>query len=188
MKGFAKRIIPMVICLLIAPQNASSRTKKAYVVNLSNGVERYVMALAKGAFCDDANVFWVQDDFHFMIDRRCRSLEWVVSPANTAFSDSMAAATLPAAAPPATVATAPPTSAARPNSEEKQQPAISGIGMVNTQQNSLNIRSGPGKQYNVVGKVARGATVAILEDAGQWLKIRLADGTVGYAAKEHIKP
>jgi hypothetical protein len=173
---------------MLVPSDASSAPKTVQAANLDNGVEQFFIELAKGAVCDDANVFWVQDDFHFMIDHRCRALEWAVPPPRAFVARPADATPAPAAPSTAPIATALPASAAGRDSQEKQKTSILDFGVVNTEQNSLNIRSGAGKQYDVIGKAARGAKVVILEDAGQWLKIRLADGTIGYAAKEHIKP
>ena len=40
---------------------------------------------------------------------------------------------------------------------------------------SVNLREGPGMRYKIVGNVKKGTSVAILEDDGQWLHIRLED-------------
>src|SRR5690606_19453879 len=41
---------------------------------------------------------------------------------------------------------------------------------------ALNLRAGPGLDYAVVGQVDRGDTLVFLEQRGDWLKARRADG------------
>jgi murein DD-endopeptidase MepM/ murein hydrolase activator NlpD len=51
----------------------------------------------------------------------------------------------------------------------------------------LNVRSGPGSSYPVVGTVKGGQTVLVLSDGGSWYKI-LANGTLtGYASAAYLK-
>lgn len=52
---------------------------------------------------------------------------------------------------------------------------------------SLNIRSGAGTTYNIVGKAAKGTKVTILLTQGNWYKVKLANGTVGWASTAYIK-
>lgn len=60
-------------------------------------------------------------------------------------------------------------------------------GMVVTKGSPLNIRSGKSQSAEVVTKAAKGSKVRILEDAGEWYKIELEDGTTGYAKRDFIK-
>lgn len=60
-------------------------------------------------------------------------------------------------------------------------------GTVVTKGSPLNIRSGKSQSAEVVTKAAKGSKVQILEDAGEWYKIELEDGTTGYAKREFIK-
>ncbi len=60
-------------------------------------------------------------------------------------------------------------------------------GMVVTKGSPLNIRSGKSQSAKVVTKAAKGSKVRILENAGEWYKIELEDGTTGYAKREFIK-
>jgi len=41
---------------------------------------------------------------------------------------------------------------------------------------SVNLREGPGVNYRVLGTVKKGTSLAILEDRGQWLHVRLEGG------------
>lgn len=48
----------------------------------------------------------------------------------------------------------------------------------------VNMRNGPGTSFSVLGKLARGATVEVLQDPGDgWVKLRVAEtGRVGWMA------
>ena len=55
--------------------------------------------------------------------------------------------------------------------------------------NGLNVRSGPGSNYNKVASIANGTSVTILEDAGNgWYKIDYGNGKTGYASASYIVP
>jgi hypothetical protein len=41
---------------------------------------------------------------------------------------------------------------------------------------AVNLREGPGMNHKVVGNAKKGTTLVILEDKGQWLRVRLEDG------------
>lgn len=41
---------------------------------------------------------------------------------------------------------------------------------------SVNLREGPGTNHKVVGNAKKGTSLGILEDKGQWLRVRLEDG------------
>lgn len=68
-----------------------------------------------------------------------------------------------------------------------QQSRPSGNGIVATQTDPLNIRKGPGYNYEKVGLAQKGERLFILEKSGDWYKVRLLDGTVGYAYGKYIK-
>jgi uncharacterized protein YgiM (DUF1202 family) len=53
----------------------------------------------------------------------------------------------------------------------------------------LNIRAGPGTEYEVVGKVPRGAEVPVLarNEAGDWLLIARPDGGQGWIAAQYAE-
>lgn len=50
----------------------------------------------------------------------------------------------------------------------------------------LNIRSGPGTNYNNIGQLSRGTEVAIVKQDNQWSQIRLPQG-LGWVSSEYIK-
>lgn len=50
---------------------------------------------------------------------------------------------------------------------------------------TLNIRSGPGTQYEVWGNMEKGRVIKSPDLAG-WIPILLTDGTVGWASKEYL--
>jgi len=47
----------------------------------------------------------------------------------------------------------------------------------------VNLREGPGLNYKVVGNVKKGTSLAILEDNGQWLHVRLEGGKEVWVSK-----
>jgi uncharacterized protein YgiM (DUF1202 family) len=61
------------------------------------------------------------------------------------------------------------------------------IGVVSTQSSALRIRADKNINAKVVGTVAKGAKVKVLEKAGKWYKVELDDGTQGYANSQYIK-
>ncbi len=50
----------------------------------------------------------------------------------------------------------------------------------------LNVRSGPGAQYWKVGQIRKGQRFALLEKRGDWRKIRLASGRVGWVHRDYV--
>lgn len=53
---------------------------------------------------------------------------------------------------------------------------------------SLNVRSGPGTNYKVVGWVRNGQKITVLEEAGAWTKIVVdATGKTGYIKSSYIE-
>jgi uncharacterized protein YgiM (DUF1202 family) len=60
-------------------------------------------------------------------------------------------------------------------------------GVVTTKSAPLNIRADKDTSAEVVGKVDKGSTVQILEKAGEWYKVKLEDGTIGYASSQFIE-
>ena len=48
---------------------------------------------------------------------------------------------------------------------------------------SVNLRKGPGTSYKVVGNVKKGTSLKILEANGDWLRVRLENGSTGWVSK-----
>ncbi|MGL4796537.1 MAG: C40 family peptidase, partial [Paraclostridium sp.] len=51
---------------------------------------------------------------------------------------------------------------------------------------ALNVRSGPSTSNSVVGKAYKGNSVEILESSNGWSKIKLSNGTVGWASTQYL--
>jgi TolB-like protein len=71
--------------------------------------------------------------------------------------------------------------------QDKLKATTQSVGVVETQRDPLNIRRGPGKQYKVIAKAAKGEKLIIIESSGEWYKVQLQNGTVGYASSEFIR-
>lgn len=56
---------------------------------------------------------------------------------------------------------------------------------INTNKSSLNIRSGAGTDFKVIGSVPKGATVYVYEIIGDWARISYS-GTVGWVAAGYL--
>jgi uncharacterized lipoprotein YddW (UPF0748 family)/SH3-like domain-containing protein len=52
--------------------------------------------------------------------------------------------------------------------------------------NPLNIRNGAGTSYALMAKAPKGSRVTILGSSPGWYKIKLADGTIGWASESYI--
>ena len=52
--------------------------------------------------------------------------------------------------------------------------------------NSLNVRSGPGTKYNIIGKLKKGSTAVAVEKSGDWYKIQYGKG-YGYIHVKYTK-
>ncbi len=60
-------------------------------------------------------------------------------------------------------------------------------GVVTNAENGLNIRSGPGRDYDVVASASNGARVTILEDSGNgWYKVDYGNGKTGYVSSDYV--
>lgn len=62
---------------------------------------------------------------------------------------------------------------------------VSGNGKVNVS-SRLNIRSGAGTNYSLVGKANNGDVVKLLEQNNGWYKIKLSNGVTGWASSQYI--
>lgn len=52
---------------------------------------------------------------------------------------------------------------------------------------SLNIRSGPGKDYDVVASASEGAVLTLLDDSSSWYKVKTSGGATGYIDGQYVK-
>ena len=59
--------------------------------------------------------------------------------------------------------------------------------VVNTAATNLNVRSGAGKSYGVIGSVAKGKQVAVLSESGGWSKILFNGVRTGYVSGSYLK-
>lgn len=53
---------------------------------------------------------------------------------------------------------------------------------------SANVRSGPGTEYQVIGSMSHGQTVTVIGKAGDWDKVDLGGGRIGYIANWLLGP
>lgn len=53
--------------------------------------------------------------------------------------------------------------------------------------NSLNIRSGPGTDHPAVESIKKGQIVTVVGQEGDWVQIRLEDGTFGWASAKFLE-
>ncbi|OEH84577.1 hypothetical protein BHU72_08740 [Desulfuribacillus stibiiarsenatis] len=65
--------------------------------------------------------------------------------------------------------------------------SIFGIAYANTKQiiievNALNVRSGPGTQFQIIDSVKKGEQFSVLEDKDRWYKIQLHNNQLGWVA------
>lgn len=62
------------------------------------------------------------------------------------------------------------------------------IGTVVGISTSLNVRKGPGSNYQVIGNLLLGNKVSIISEENGWYKIKLSNGTgIGYVSKKYIR-
>lgn len=66
---------------------------------------------------------------------------------------------------------------------QKAGPAEANNGFVTITATNLNVRGGPGLSYSVVSKVNKGEKYPILTQEGDWIKIGLSSGRVGWVAE-----
>lgn len=75
--------------------------------------------------------------------------------------------------------------ATEPTEPEPTEPEqVERIGTLNTDE--VNIRSGPGKEYDPVGYCILGERITVLEMDGEWCKIETSTGVVGYIMDKFI--
>ena len=60
------------------------------------------------------------------------------------------------------------------------------IGTVSVKATALNVRADSSTEADVVKLVRRGEKLSLLKDGGDWLKVRLASGEVGWVSAQHV--
>ncbi len=63
-----------------------------------------------------------------------------------------------------------------PNASPKTPPPAPVLRVAEVVWSSVNLRVGPGLNHKVVGSAKKGTPLAILEEKGEWLRVRLEDG------------
>jgi uncharacterized protein YgiM (DUF1202 family) len=88
----------------------------------------------------------------------------------------------------AACASAPPPPAPPPAAVPPPPPpaAPSAIGVVRVVTNTLNVRSAPSLDGEILTQVKKGERLAMLEDGESWIRIRLDDGTTGWVSRSLI--
>ncbi|HHV71954.1 MAG TPA: SH3 domain-containing protein [Clostridia bacterium] len=74
----------------------------------------------------------------------------------------------------------------QPNPQPDVQPGTNYLTAIVTA-TSLNVRSGPGTNYSIVGGLSKGNVVTVLATSGDWLKIKTAQGLEGYVAGQYLQ-
>ncbi len=70
----------------------------------------------------------------------------------------------------------------------KPVPLAPPVRVTHVEWSSVNLREGPGTSYKVVGNAKKGMSLGILEDKGQWLRVRLDDGKEAWVYKAATLP
>ena len=60
------------------------------------------------------------------------------------------------------------------------------IDKVIVQADNLNVRTGPGTSYRVLAKLNQGEMYRVLDEKGDWVKLRLNHGQTGWVAKQYV--
>lgn len=75
------------------------------------------------------------------------------------------------------------TSTAAPTEDNAQY----GIVRLNGRFESLNVRSGPGTDYDIAGSLVEGDRVKLLELEGTWYRVEFGSGGIGYVSARYIE-
>lgn len=60
------------------------------------------------------------------------------------------------------------------------------IGTVKVSAATLNVRAEANGNAAILGHTRRGERLSVLADSGDWLRVRLGDGTVGWVSSQHV--
>lgn len=85
-------------------------------------------------------------------------------------------------------------SAPAPQPAPSSHPATSGsassvekvIGSVKVSAASLNVRAEANGESQILAHTRRGERLSVLADSGDWLRVRLGDGTTGWVSSQHV--
>jgi uncharacterized protein YgiM (DUF1202 family) len=51
---------------------------------------------------------------------------------------------------------------------------------------TLNVRSEASASAEIIGRVRRGERLTLISESGDWLRVRLNDGTAGFVSAQHV--
>lgn len=74
-----------------------------------------------------------------------------------------------------------------PVTTPEPQPASAGAKSVYVKATALNVRAGGSPDAAILTTVKRGEKLNVLADAGDWLKVELANGTTGWVSAQHVQ-
>ena len=60
------------------------------------------------------------------------------------------------------------------------------VGTVKVNVSTLNVRSEASGSATVIGHVRRGERLTLISESGDWLRVRLNDGTTGFVSSQHV--
>ncbi len=60
----------------------------------------------------------------------------------------------------------------------------SDMGIINT--SVLNVRSGAGTNYAIIGKLYKGNSIDILSSSNGWYKVKLSNGSTGWVSSQYV--
>jgi hypothetical protein len=78
-----------------------------------------------------------------------------------------------------------PSEKTAPPPPRKEKKPVKGITNIKT--GTLNVREGEGETFKVLTRLKKGEEVEILQSSGEWYKVKLPDGRVGYVSARYIK-
>ncbi len=78
-----------------------------------------------------------------------------------------------------------PSEKTAPPPPRKEKKPVKGITNIKT--GTLNVREGEGETFKVLTRLKKGEEVEILQSSGEWYKVKLSDGRVGYVSARYIK-
>jgi hypothetical protein len=85
--------------------------------------------------------------------------------------------------PPAPAPVKPPPPPPPPTPEKPKIAPAPALRVIKVEWSSVNLREGPGMNHKVVGNVRKGTSLGVLEDTGQWLRVRFDDGKEAWVYK-----